>query len=49
VTMAVSDLSLTEGQTAQVSNIVLESGDRVYVESSTSNSVDISAHGIEST
>jgi hypothetical protein len=49
VTMAVSDLALTAGQTTQVSNIVLGSGDRVYVESSTSNSVDISAHGIEST
>jgi hypothetical protein len=49
VTTVVSDLSLTAGQTTQVSNIVLGSGDRVYVESSTSNSVDISAHGIEST
>jgi len=49
VTTVVSDLLLTAGQTTQVSNIVLGSGDRVYVESSASNSVDISAHGIEST
>jgi hypothetical protein len=49
VTTAVSDLSLTAGQTSQVSNIVLGSGERVYVESSASNAVDISAHGIENT
>lgn len=49
VTMAVSDLSLTAGQTTQVSNIVLHSGERMYAQSSTSDSVDISAHGIEST
>ena len=49
VTTVVSDLSLTAGQTTQVSNIVLGSGERVYVEASVSNAVDISAHGIEST
>lgn len=49
VTTVISDLALTPGQTSQVSNIVLGSGERVFVESSTSNSVDISAHGIEST
>jgi hypothetical protein len=49
VTSVVNDLSLTQGQTTQVSNIVLQSGERLYVGSSTSNSVDISAHGIEST
>lgn len=49
VTSVVSDLSLTAGQTSQVSNIVLGSGERLYVSSSTSNSVDISAHGVEST
>lgn len=49
VTSVISDLSLTAGQTSQVSNIVLGSGERLYVSSSTSNSVDISAHGVEST
>jgi hypothetical protein len=49
VTTVVSDLSLTAGQTSQVSNIVLGSGERVYVESSVSNAIDISAHGIENT
>jgi hypothetical protein len=49
VTTVVSDLSLTAGQTTQVSNIVLGSGERVYAEASVSNAVDISAHGIEST
>jgi hypothetical protein len=49
VTSVVNDLSLTQGQTTQVSNIVLGSGERLYVGSSTSDSVDISAHGIEST
>lgn len=49
VTTVISDLSLIPGETSQVSNIVLGSGERVIVESSTSNSVDVSAHGVEST
>lgn len=49
VTSVVNDLSLTQGQTSQVSNIVLGSGERLYVGSSTSDSVDITAHGIEIT
>jgi len=49
VTTVISDLSLTSGQTSQVSNIVLGSGERIFVEASASNAVDISAHGIEST
>ena len=49
VTSVISDLPLAAGQTSQVSNIVLGSGERLYVSSSTSNSVDISAHGVEST
>jgi hypothetical protein len=49
VTSVITDLPLAAGQTSQVSNIVLGSGERLYVSSSTSDSVDISAHGIEST
>jgi hypothetical protein len=41
------DLDLSEGQTIQISNIVVEPGERVYVESSTSDSVDITAYGVE--
>lgn len=49
VTTVVGDLPLVQGQTKQVSNIVIGSGERIYVESSASNAVDISAHGVEST
>lgn len=48
VSTVLANQPIQNGESIQVSNIIINNGERVFVES-TSNSVDISAHGIEIT
>jgi hypothetical protein len=47
VNTVAQDLSIQDGETIQISNIVVEPGEKVYVESSTPDSVDVTAYGVE--
>ena len=47
VNTVAQEILLDPGQTIQISNIVVEPGEKVYVESSTSDSVDVTAYGVE--
>jgi hypothetical protein len=49
VTTVISDLELDAGETSQVSNIVLGSGESIVADASVSGALDISAHGVETT
>jgi hypothetical protein len=42
-------LPVSSGNVTQLSNIVLESGERLYVEPTVSNAVDAVAYGVEIT